>query len=122
MLALDLGTLTGWALARGGAVLGSGTQAFRLGFYDAHGTPYWRFRRWFTELDEAHDRIDTVVYEAVFAHKGSLAAHKYGAFEGLLLCWPSAPSRQQPRWPRFTAEGLPGHRRPAGCPLCGCRI
>lgn len=99
VLALDLGTLTGWALARGGAVLGSGTQAFRLGFYDAHGTPYWRFMRWLTELDEAHDRIDTVVYEAVFAHKGSLAAHKYGAFEGLLLCWCAARD--------LSVEGIP---------------
>ena len=87
VLAIDLGTQTGWALVSGFGSIRSGSRSFKLARDEAKGLPFWRFNRWLTELEEQVRGIDAVYYEAVFAHKGSVAAHKYGAFEGQLLSW-----------------------------------
>ena len=51
ILALDLGTTTGWALQRVGAII-SGTVSFRPSRYDGGGVRYLRFRAGSTALPQ----------------------------------------------------------------------
>ena len=53
ILALDLGTTTGWALRAPDGLITSGTVSFRPSRYDGGGMRYLRFRSWLTELDRA---------------------------------------------------------------------
>ena len=46
-----------------------------------------RFSRWLTELHEQSGPIARVYFEEVRAHKGTAAAHTYGAFLGQLSAW-----------------------------------
>jgi len=46
ILALDLGTTTGWALQSVGGGIPSGTVSFRPSRYDGGGVRYLRFRAW----------------------------------------------------------------------------
>ncbi len=64
VLALDLGTVTGWALSSDGAVT-SGTWAFRPGRYEGGGMRYLRFRRVIEEaLELGRDGLGYVVRTA----------------------------------------------------------
>ena len=51
ILALDLGTTTGWALSGHGGLITTGTASFKPGRYDGGGMRYLRFTNWLTELD-----------------------------------------------------------------------
>jgi hypothetical protein len=51
ILALDLGTSTGWALRSAEGLITSGTASFRPGRYDGGGMRYLRFTNWLTEVD-----------------------------------------------------------------------
>ena len=53
ILALDLGTMTGWALQSVGGGITSGTVSFRPSRYDGGGIRYLRFRAWIDSV--AHD-------------------------------------------------------------------
>jgi len=55
ILALDLGTTTGWALSSPDGTTLSGTASFRGGRYEGGGMRFLRFRCW---LDEISDQID----------------------------------------------------------------
>ncbi|MGH7731553.1 MAG: hypothetical protein ACRENJ_09940, partial [Candidatus Eiseniibacteriota bacterium] len=68
LLALDLGTRTGWALSSG-AGLESGVQAFDLKRGESPGMRYIRFRRW---LEEVGAGVELIVYEAAH-HRGGAA-------------------------------------------------
>ena len=46
VLALDLGTTTGWALRAADGLVTSGTVSFRPGRYDGGGMRYLRFTNW----------------------------------------------------------------------------
>lgn len=85
LLALDLGTTTGFALSTGGTMV-TGTQSFKNDRYSGGGMRYLRFRRW---LDEVHasSPLTEVVFEEVRAHKGTDAAHVYGGLMGILTSW-----------------------------------
>jgi len=87
VLALDLGTRLGWALADGQGLIRSGSR--RLGGRGSEpvGERYVRFARALTVLAEDAGGLAAVYYEAVCAHKGVVAAHRYGAFEGALQAW-----------------------------------
>lgn len=50
LLALDLGTTTGWALCTPDARIVSGTMSFKPGRFEGGGMRYLRFRRWLAEL------------------------------------------------------------------------
>ena len=52
VLALDLGTTTGWALRSADGRIVSGTVSFRPSRYDGGGMRYLRFRAWLDELVE----------------------------------------------------------------------
>ena len=87
ILALDLGTTTGWAMrpADGGIV--SGTMSFRPSRYDGGGMRYLRFRRWLDELAENAGGLDIVAFEEVRRHTGTDAAHVYAGFLATLTAW-----------------------------------
>jgi hypothetical protein len=50
ILALDLGTTTGWALPSVDGLVTSGTVSFRPSRYDGGGMRYVRFRAWLERL------------------------------------------------------------------------
>ena len=89
LLALDLGTRTGWALQERTGRICSGSQPFRPQRYEGGGMRFLRFQRWLTELSRAAApstglAIDQVVFEEVRRHAGVDAAHAYGGFLGQL--------------------------------------
>lgn len=87
MLALDLGQHTGWALAYPRGAITSGTELFKAGRFEGGGMPLLRFAAWLGELHGKAGPLSTVVFEEVRAHKGTAAAHTYGAFLGQLTAW-----------------------------------
>ena len=85
ILALDLGTLTGWALRSADGSITSGTESFKPGRFEGGGMRYLRFKRWLNEfLPEA---ISSVYFEEVRRHLGVDAAHAYGGFLATLTAW-----------------------------------
>jgi len=89
MLALDLGTSTGWALLDRSGRICSGSQPFRPQRYEGGGMRFLRFQRWLKELSYSpaspeQPLIDQVVFEEVRRHAGVDAAHAYGGFLGQL--------------------------------------
>ena len=87
LLALDLGQHTGWALAYPHGPITSGTELFRAGRFEGGGMPLLRFAAWLGELHVKAGPLTRVVFEEVRAHKGTAAAHAYGAFLGQLTAW-----------------------------------
>lgn len=82
VLALDLGTTTGWALRDGAATI---SDSFNLkgGRFEGGGMRFLRFRAWLAEM---HTKLPftAVFYEEVRAHKGTDAAHIYGGLQATL--------------------------------------
>lgn len=86
ILAIDLGTKTGWAFLRHGQVL-AGTMDFTPNRYEGGGMRYVKFQDWLIGL-LGHDRnIDRIYFEEVRAHKGNAAAHAYGGLLARLGVW-----------------------------------
>lgn len=80
LLALDLGTTTGFACSPSRGVIVSGTWAFK---------PASRFAKLRDNLTNAHAayKFTRICYEHVRRHLGTQAAHVYGGFEGALITW-----------------------------------
>jgi hypothetical protein len=57
ILALDLGTSTGWALQTPDGRTISGVESFKPGRFEGGGMRYLRFRRWLTELKATTDGL-----------------------------------------------------------------
>src|SRR5271154_1030408 len=83
ILALDLGTKTGWAIGD--------SEGFHSGFVDfstkrieGGGMRYLRFDKW---LNEEIDNVSEVYFEEVRRHVGTSAAHVYGGFMATLTSW-----------------------------------
>jgi Holliday junction resolvasome RuvABC endonuclease subunit len=97
ILALDLGTQMGWALAHMSAgvnetaapkvTITSGSQSFKPQRFEGGGMRFLRFKRWLTEIKQCTPGIDQVVFEEVRRHIGVDAAHAYGGFMGHLTAW-----------------------------------
>ena len=87
LLALDLGTTTGWALRAPDGLITSGTVSFRPSRYDGGGMRYLRFTNWLTELDQLSGPIAAIWYEEVRRHVGTDAAHIYGGLMATLTAW-----------------------------------
>jgi hypothetical protein len=86
LVAVDLGTTTGWALKRVGRPIVSGTMSFKAGRFEGGGMPFLRFRRWLAEIEAAEGSL-AVFFEEVRAHAGTTAAHVYGGFLAELTAW-----------------------------------
>ena len=87
ILALDLGTTTGWALRMGDHSILSGIQTFRPGRFEGGGMRYLRFTDWLVEIAMRAHGIRRVVFEEVRRHAGTDAAHVYGGFLATLTSW-----------------------------------
>lgn len=87
ILALDLGTNTGWALYHLDGSIISGTECFKPQRFEGGGMRFLRFKRWLNELLSATRSINAVYFEEVRRHAGVDAAHAYGGFMGQLTAW-----------------------------------
>ena len=87
IIALDLGTQTGWALRGPEGRVDSGSQSFRPQRFEGGGMRYLRFKHWLTELKQTADPIHAVYFEEVRRHAGVDAAHAYGGFLAHLTAW-----------------------------------
>lgn len=87
LLALDLGTTTGWALRARDGLITSGTASFRSGRFDGGGMRYLRFTNWLTELDRLSGPISAIWFEEVRRHVGTDAAHVFGGMLATLTAW-----------------------------------
>lgn len=77
ILALDLGTTTGWAVNENG-VITSGVSTFKPGRFEGGGFRFIRFSRWLTEMLSGLSSCDIVLFEEVRRHLSTDAAHCYG--------------------------------------------
>ena len=87
ILALDLGTTTGWALRTADGLITSGTVSFRPSRYDGGGMRYVRFRAWLDQLAKDAGPLSSIHFEEVRRHIGTDAAHLYGGFLATLTAW-----------------------------------
>jgi hypothetical protein len=87
ILALDLGTTTGWAIRSYDGLITSGTVSFKPGRYDGGGMRYLRFTNWLTEIDRLSGPISAIWFEEVRRHLGTDAAHVYGGLMASLTSW-----------------------------------
>ena len=87
LLALDLGTTTGWALHCADGLITSGTASFRNGRFDGGGMRYLRFTNWLGEMERLSGPIAAIWFEEVRRHAGTDAAHVYGGLMATLTAW-----------------------------------
>jgi hypothetical protein len=87
LLALDLGTNTGWALRGADGLIASGNVSFRPGRYDGGGMRFLRFTNWLAELERLSGPIAAIWFEEVRRHAGTDAAHVYGGLMATLTAW-----------------------------------
>ena len=87
ILALDLGTTTGWAMALPDCGIVSGTVLFRPNRFEGGGMRYLRFTDWLVEIAMMTSGLHRVVFEEVRRHAGTDAAHAYGGFLATLTGW-----------------------------------
>lgn len=87
VLALDLGTTTGWAVLDHYLAISSGSEEFKPHRFEGGGMRFLRFKRWLTELKQSIEGIDLIVFEEVRRHAGVDAAHCYGGFMAHLTAW-----------------------------------
>lgn len=85
LLALDLGTKTGWAVGAQGRVA-SGTQSFAVDRFTGGGMRYLRFRQWLGEIHKITPFTE-VAFEEVRRHVATDAAHVYGGLLATLTAW-----------------------------------
>ena len=87
ILALDLGTTTGWALRGFDGLITSGAASFKPGRYDGGGMRYLRCTNWLTEIDRLSGPIEAIYFEEVRRHAGTDAAHVFGGLLAVLTSW-----------------------------------
>ena len=87
VLALDLGTTTGWAIRGFDGLITSGTVSFKPSRYDGGGMRYLRFTNWLTEIDRLSGPIEAIYFEEVRRHIGTDAAHVFGGLLAVLTSW-----------------------------------
>jgi Holliday junction resolvasome RuvABC endonuclease subunit len=87
ILALDLGTQTGWALRGRDGAITTGTVCFKPQRFEGGGMRYLRFKRWLDELALVANEPQAVYFEEVSRHAGVDASHAYGGFLGQLTAW-----------------------------------
>lgn len=86
ILALDLGTKTGWAIKSQNQIT-SGTIEFKPSRFEGGGMRYLRFQKWLEEINQLTNGINQVYFEEVRRHLGVDAAHAYGGFLAYLTGW-----------------------------------
>jgi hypothetical protein len=87
ILALDLGTTTGWALRGSDDRITSGTMTFRPSRFEGGGMRYLRFNGWLQEIARLGGPFHRIVFEEVRRHVGTDAAHVFGGLLATLTAW-----------------------------------
>ena len=87
ILAIDLGTKTGWALRSTDGQITSGTVGFKNDRWQGGGMRFLRFKGWLTEIKQMARNIDAVFVEEVRRHAGVDASHAYGGWLAILTAW-----------------------------------
>jgi Holliday junction resolvasome RuvABC endonuclease subunit len=87
ILALDLGTTTGWACKPADGPIAHGWASFKPGRYEGGGMRYLRFKRWLSELQGTVGEIGQIYFEEVRRHNSTDAAHVYGGLMATLTAW-----------------------------------
>lgn len=91
IIAIDLGTTTGWATHQENGLIRHGSAAFHAqrssGRFEGGGMRFLKFRRWLNDLKAGIDKIDAVFFEEVRRHVGVDAAHAYGGYLATLTAW-----------------------------------
>ncbi len=93
VLALDLGTTTGWAVHLADNSVTHGFINFKPQRFEGGGMRYLRFRRWLDEVLAAtadqslSSGLGAVFFEEVRRHLGVDAAHVYGGLLATLTAW-----------------------------------
>lgn len=97
ILALDLGTTTGWALRSANGPVAHGFVSFKSQRFEGGGMRYLRFGRWLDDMlalsgpksDAQCDSavIGAIYFEEVRRHLGVDAAHVYGGLLATLTAW-----------------------------------
>ena len=82
LLALDLGTKTGWA-TQSNAGITSGMQDFKNDRFSGGGMRFLKFEKWLMSLPKPSQ----VVFEEVRRHVGTDAAHVYGGLMAVVTKW-----------------------------------
>jgi len=84
LLALDLGTETGWALNTD--PVSYGTWHNKQSRFEGGGMRFLRFRKTLTELHDLQ-QFEDVYFEEIRRHLGTDAAHVYGGMLAHLTAW-----------------------------------
>lgn len=87
LMALDLGTTTGFALKTSDGAIASGTVSFRPSRYDGGGMRYLRFRGWLDSIAEDSGLPGAIYFEEVRRHLSTDSAHVYGGLLAILTSW-----------------------------------
>lgn len=90
ILALDLGTKTGWALSQytaGVRHITSGVQSFSPGRFEGGGMRFLRLGAWLEEVNKLCGGVQAIYFEEVRRHASTDAAHAYGGYMGKLTEW-----------------------------------
>ena len=87
ILALDLGSTTGWAVRTSRCRILSGAAEFRSTRFEGGGMRYLRFGKWLEQTLEVTGGIDAVYFEEVRRHIGTDAAHVFGGLLAPLTSW-----------------------------------
>lgn len=87
LLALDLGTTTGWALRPATGQILHGSVSFRPSRFDGGGMRFVRFSAWLDTLITDTGGLEAIYFEEVRRHLGVDAAHLYGGFLATLTAW-----------------------------------
>ena len=87
ILAIDIGTTTGWALGLRDGALHSGSQSFAPKRFEGPGQRWLKFNAWLGERARLAGDIHAIYYELVLRHTAVQAAHVYGGFEAHLQAW-----------------------------------
>jgi len=88
ILAIDLGTTTGWACRPLHGPIAYGYATFKPGRYEGGGMRYLRFKQWLTELKgTVGGEIQSIYFEEVRRHASTDSAHVYGGLMATLTSW-----------------------------------
>lgn len=88
ILALDLGTTTGWACRQMTGPVVHGWSSFKPGRYEGGGMRYLRFKQRLTDLKSTlGGEIHAVYFEEVRRHASTDSAHVYGGLLATLTAW-----------------------------------
>ena len=87
VVALDLATVTGWALRSADGAITSGTVSFRPSRYDGGGMRYLRFGNWLNQLAIDVGGIGAVFHEEIRKHLSTDSAHVHGGLLATLTAW-----------------------------------